>query len=118
MKELKVLGNERGYIKLIFTTALIVFLIYAGIQFGMPYYRYSAFKSDVTEMARISLGDVNKTKSEVFQRAQELKIPIDEDDIVIDKKKNTVRVKTSWSETVDLLGVYRKTLDFEVDVEG
>ena len=117
MKELRVLGNDRGYIKLIFTTALIAFGIYAGIKFGMPYYRYSAFKSDVTEMTRVSLGNVNKTKEEVFQRAQELKIPIAEDDIAVEKKQNTVSVKTSWSETVDLLGVYQKTLDFDVDVE-
>ena len=119
MKKLKVLDNEEGYLKLIFVTALIVFLFYLGFKFGMPYYRYSAFKSDVKEMARVSLGDARKTKSEVLQRAEELRIPIEESDLAIDvdQKKNTLRVRTSWSETVDVLGLYQKTLDFSVDEE-
>ena len=28
-----------------------------------------------------------------------------------------MRVKTSWSETVDILGLYQKTFDFKIDVE-
>ena len=117
MKKLKALNNEKGYIKLIFVTALIVFLGYLGVKFGVPYYKYSAFKSDVKELARISLGDTNKTRMEIFQRAQELKLPIEEKDIEIHKKEHTVRVKTSWSETVDVFGAYQKTLDFDIDVE-
>ncbi len=118
MKKLTVLNNENGYIKFILITAFIVFLVYLGVKFGMPYYKYSAFKSDIKEMVRVSLGDVNKTKTEVLQRAQELKIPIGEKDVVIEKKENIIIVTTSWSETVDVLGVYQKTLDFDIAVEG
>ncbi len=118
MKKLKVLNNENGYIKFFLIAGLIVFLVYLGIKFGMPYYKYSAFKSDIKEMVRVSLGDVNKTKTEVLQRAQELKIPIGEKDLVIEKKENIIIVTTSWSETVDVLGVYQKTLDFDIAVEG
>jgi len=117
VKKLRVLDNEEGYVKLIFVTAVIVFCVYAGAKFGIPYYKYSAFKSDVKEIARISIGDINKTRTEIFQRAQELKVPVEEKDIVIDKREHTVRVRTSWSETVDLLGVYQKTLDFDIDEE-
>jgi hypothetical protein len=118
MKKLTVLNNENGYIKFFLIAALIVFLVYLGVKFGMPYYKYSAFKSDIKEMVRVSLGDVNKTKTEVLQRAQELKIPIGEKDVVIEKKENIIIVTTSWSETVDVLGVYQKTLDFDIAVEG
>ena len=118
MKKLTVLNNENGYIKFILIAVLIVFLVYLGVKFGMPYYKYSAFKSDIKEMVRVSLGDDNKTKTEVLQRAQELKIPIGEKDVVIEKKGNVIIVTTSWSETVDVLGVYQKTLDFDIAVEG
>jgi adenine-specific DNA methylase len=117
MKRLKVLDNEKGYIKLIFVTVVIVFLAYLGIKFGMPYYRYSAFKSDIKEFARVSVGDLNRTKADIIERARDLKIPIEEKDLIIDKKDNMVRVKTSWSETVDVMGLYQKTLDFDIDVE-
>lgn len=117
MKKLKVLNNEGGFLKFIFTTAVIVFLIYAGIKFGMPYYKYSAFKSDTKELARISTGQVEKTRSQIFERAQELKLPLEEKDIVVTSSGAKVQVKTSWSETVDILGLYQKTLNFKVDVE-
>jgi hypothetical protein len=117
MRSLRVFNNEKGFVKLVFITAVLAFLIYAGIQFGMPYYRYEAFKSDVTEMARISLGNINKTRTDVLERARELNVPLDEDALVVTKTKNTVQVRASWSETVDIFGVYQKQLDFTVDIE-
>ncbi len=117
MKKLNVLNNENGFLKFIFVTGIIVFLIYAGIQFGIPFYKYSAFKSDAKELARISTGEVERTRSQIFERAQELKLPLEEKDIVVTISGNVVCVKTSWSETVDILGLYQKTLNFNVDVE-
>lgn len=114
---MKALNNERGFIKFIFVMAVLVFLVYAGIQFGIPYYRYTAFKSDAKEIARISLGQVERAKTMLNEKAQELKIPIEEKDIFVAKTGNMVRVKTSWSETVDILGLYQKRLDFKVNIE-
>ncbi len=117
MKKRKVLNNEDGFFKFIFVTGLIAFLIYAGLQFGMPFYRYSAFKNDAKELARISLGEAEKTRAQIFERAQELKLPLEEKDIEVTRSTRGTRVKTSWSETVDILGIYQKTFDFTVDVE-
>jgi hypothetical protein len=116
MTKLEVLNNEKGYIKLIFVTALIVFLGYLGVKFGTPYYNYSAFKSEAKEIARISLGDIEKTRAQIFEKAVELKLPIEEKDITVTQTGKMVRVKTSWSETVDILGVYQKTLGFDIDI--
>ncbi len=114
---MKVLNNEKGFIKFVFIVAVLAFLVYAGIQFGMPYYRYTAFKSDTKEIARISIGDIERTKIMLNERAQELKIPIEEKDILVTRTEKTVKVKTSWSETVDILGLYQKRLDFTVNIE-
>ena len=95
---------------------ILSFLVYSGIKFGMPYYRYVAFKSEVKEMARISVGlKEDEVKNRVFERAQELKIPIEKDDIELSTTEKTVWIRTSWFEVVDILGLYRKTLIFSVD---
>lgn len=117
MKKGEVLKNEDGFVKFFFVVLVLAFLVYTGIKFGMPYYKYSAFKTDSKEIARISVGDIGKTKAQLFERAQELKIPITEESIQVTKTEKRVRVRTSWSETVDMLGLYQKTLNFNVDVE-
>ncbi|MDQ7787700.1 MAG: hypothetical protein RDU01_08825 [Thermodesulfovibrionales bacterium] len=114
---MRTLRNEQGFIKVLFVIVLLIFLGYAGVQFGMPYYRYSAFKSDVKELARVSLGQVDKTKEQVVERAQELKIPVSQEDIKVSKTENTVIVTTAWSETVDILGFYQKRLNFNIRIE-
>lgn len=117
MKNMHGYRNQKGYIKFTLVTIILVFCIYIGIKFGIPYYKHSAFQSDVKELARISLGDTEKTRAQIFARAQELKLPLDEKDILVTMKTKTVRVKTSWEDTVDVLGLYQKTLQFTVDVE-
>jgi hypothetical protein len=109
--------NEKGFIKFTFVTIILVFCVYLGIKFGIPYYKHSAFQSDAKEIARISLGDAEKTRKQIFEKAQELKLPLGEKDIQITVKEKTVRVRAAWEDTVDILGFYQKTLQFTVDVE-
>ena len=112
------LNNEKGFFKFVFVIGLIAFLMYAGLQFGMPFYRYSSFRFDVEQVARISIaGDVDKIRAQVFEMAQESNVPIKENQIEVIKTARGMRVKTSWSETVDILGLYQKTFDFKIDVE-
>lgn len=103
--------------KAIFWLLVLVFLAYLGLKFGFPYYRYLAFKSDAKEIARVSIEVKNEEeiRNRIFERAQELKVPIDKRDIELFKTERDIRVKTSWFEVVDILGVYQKTLKFNVD---
>lgn len=114
---MRYLRNNDGFIKPLLVIAIMAFLVYSGIQFGVPYYRYSAFKSEAKEIARIELGQVEKTRAQIFEAAQNQKIPIEAEDIQITKKTNTIRIQTSWSVDVDILGLYQRTLHFTVDVE-
>lgn len=118
MKKAQLFGNKEGFFKFVFVLGLIAFLMYAGLQFGMPFYRYTSLRSDAEQIARVSVaGDVDKTRAQIFERAQELNIPIKEKDIEVMKTTRGMRVKTAWSETVDILGIYQKTFDFKIDVE-
>ncbi len=53
----------------------------------------------------------------LFEKAQELKLPLEEEDISVVVTDKKVLVKTSWSETVDLFGIYQKELNFSIDIE-
>jgi len=111
------LRSNDGFVKPLLIIALLVIAGYVGVAFGIPQYRYAAFKSEVKEIARLELNNVAKTRAQIYAAAQEYKIPIEENDIVLTQKKNTTRVQASWSSTVDIFGVYQKTLNFTVDVE-
>jgi predicted membrane protein len=103
----------------IFWLLFLVFLAYLGFKFGVPYYRYLAFKADTKEIAKISVDvrDDEKIRNKIFERAQELKVPIEKDDIEISRTERFLRVRTSWFEVVDIYGIYQKTLTFYIDTE-
>ena len=118
MMRTKVLNNESGFIKFTIVMLVLACIVYVGIKVGIPYYKYSALKSDTKEIARISVAQpVDRTLTLVYERAQELKIPLEDADIDVKKTKTSVRIETAWSETVDFLGIYQHTFDFTVDVE-
>jgi preprotein translocase subunit SecF len=104
--------------KAFFWILILALLVYSGIKFGMPYYRYLAFKYDTKEIVRVSieLKSEEEIKEKVFERAQELKIPINKEDIEVSKTPKMVQVRTSWFEGVDILGIYHTTLTFTVDL--
>lgn len=114
---MKHLRNRGGFIKPLLVIAITVFLVYSGTQFGIPYYRASAFKNEAKDIARLELGQVEKTRAQIYEAAQSQRIPIELEDIQITKKTNTTRIQTSWSVDVDILGLYHRTLHFTVDVE-
>lgn len=111
------LRNEKGFIKVAFILAVLALCVYTGIQFGAPYYKYSVFKSDAKEISRVGLGNVKRIQTMLFEKAQELKLPLEENDLSVVVTANRVHVKTSWSETVDLFGIYQKELNFSIDME-
>ena len=118
MRRTKVLNNESGFIKFILVMLVLACMIYVGVKVGLPYYKHSALKSDAKEIARIGVANrIETTHEQIYERAQELKIPLEEEDIEVQKTETSVRIETAWSETVDFLGIYQHTFDFTVDVE-
>lgn len=110
------LRGQRGFIKPILCLLVLVTLVYGGIQFGTPYYRYSAFKDEVKELARIG-SDPAKIKADVYEAAKSLKIPIEKEEIEVTKRGEQITVQTSWSVDVDLLGLYQRRINFNINIE-
>jgi hypothetical protein len=118
MKKAKVLNNESGFFKFIIVMLVLACIVYVGIKVGVPYYKYSALNSDAKEIARITVAhSLNRAHMQVYERAQELKIQLNEDDIEVKETGTGVRIGVAWSETVDFLGIYQHTFHFIVDVE-
>lgn len=111
------LYRQDGFIRSLACLGFLVFVVYAGIQIGKPYYQYFTFKSEVQEIVRLDLGSAEKARSRVYETAQEYGIPIEPGDIVATHRGNRFQVQTEWTVTVDFLGLYQHKLDFEVKVE-
>lgn len=115
---MRILLNRSGAVKPVVCIAVLFAASYAGFKFSMPYYRYSAFKSEVTNILRLEIGDSDKVKAHIYGAAQEYGIPVEEKEIELTKETTLRRVKASWAEDVDILGLYKQTLYFDLDVEG
>src|SRR3972149_587676 len=104
--------------KAIFWLVIFVFLAYSGLKFGFPYYRYLAFKSDAKEIVRVSIEakDEEVIRNLIFERAQELKVPIDKRDIEVFKTERDIRVKTSTFDVALAAGSYGRFLQVTVDI--
>lgn len=114
---MRYLRNEDGWIKPLLIMGIVVLAAYSGLQFGRPYYRHSLFENEAKEIARISSGDLKKAKEDVYSSALGFKVPVEENDIIVEKRGNKIHIQTSWSQQIDILGLYQKTVDFSVDVE-
>lgn len=115
---MKLIRDEKGFIKFLVIVTLFVVCVYSGYKFAIPYYKYSAFKSEIKEILRIYTGDVERTKSQIFQKVDELNIPINKEEIKFEQTDKNLVVQASWSETVDLFGIYKHTLNFNIDLKG
>lgn len=97
--------------------AVLGLAVYSGYMFGMPYYRYYAFKSDAADMVRFRITDVQEMKEKVLEKAKDYGVPVDEGAIQIWKtEEGDYRMKASWFEDVNILGVYKKRLMFDFTV--
>ena len=114
---MKPVRNMEGATKPLLCIVLLVVTGYVGYKFAVPYYKYSAFKSEAKEIVRVSPENIENIRAEIYESAKSYQIPIEEKDINVTKGDNTVRVVISWSSPVDLLGYYQKTLDFKIDFE-
>lgn len=112
------------FIKKLVYLVVFVFVIYSGVMFGMPYYRYYAFKTDAADIARFQYKGrtdeekISQMKAALLEKAEALGVPIGEKHIDVERTETGYLVTIQWQETVDLLGQYQKTLPFEIEVGG
>jgi hypothetical protein len=109
--------GERGFIKVVLVLAILVVCVFVAISFAHPQYRYYMLGSHTRDILKSEIGNIEVIKQKVLENAKELNIPLDEKNLEVTLDKKIIRVKATWSETVDFWGYYQKKFDFAMNEE-
>lgn len=109
--------GRQGFIKIktFFSLLLVGLLLFIGLSFAMPYYRYYMLKSHTKDLLILAVGNPNYVKEKIMEDAANLKIPLQRSNLDVTMKLKIIKVRATWSETVDLRGYYQKRLDFVME---
>jgi hypothetical protein len=113
--EMKKSLGEKGFIRGLLGLFLLVALVYALVIFSRPYYRYYALGSHTRDFLKTDIGDIAAIRKNVMKDAGEIGVPLDDADLSVTIDKKIVKIKASWTDTVDVLGFYQKSMDFEME---
>ena len=109
--------GDRGSIKGLFCLSVLVAIVFVGISFAKPYYRYYTLGSHTRDFLKSDIGTIDSIRKNIMDNAEELKVPLDEEDLDVAIVNKMVKVKATWSETVDFWGYYQKKIDFVMEEE-
>lgn len=107
--------NSQGFIKMVFGLVLLVAVAFVLLSFGRPYYRYYTLRSYAHDELLIEVGNLTTIRQKVLERAAELGIPLDKNNLEVTENLKIVTVKARWSEVVDFWGYYSKRLNFKIN---
>jgi len=113
---MKNIGN-RGSVKGLFLLVILVAIVFVGISFAKPYYRYYTLGSHTRDFLKTDIGNIDAIRKNIMDNAEELKVPLDENDLEVGVVNKMIKVKATWSETVDFWGYYQKKIDFVMEEE-
>jgi hypothetical protein len=109
--------GQKGFIKGIIGLFLLIALILAGTTFARPYYRYYSLGSHTRDFLRTEIGNVETIRKNIMKDAAELDVPLNEKDVSISVVQKIIKVKATWTDTVDLWGFYQTSVDFVMEEE-
>ncbi len=98
---------------------LLVFIavVFVGISFGKPYFRYNTLRSHTKDILSSEISSLPAIREQVLQEAKELNVPLQDENLEVTQVNKIIKVKATWSETVNFWDYYKKQLDFVMEVE-
>lgn len=99
--------------KTIICLSVMVLSIYSAVMLSLPMYRHYSLQKDMDDIVTYKFRPEEHDKL-IREKIAESELPVNPEDISVTIDEKGVAVSLKWSETVDLLGVYQKTFDFEV----
>ncbi len=106
--------GEKGLVKGIFIILVLVAAAFLLMSYGMPYYRYFVLGSHTRDILQLEIGDVDTIKTKIMAEAQELNVPLDEENLEVVRDLKIVKVNASWTDTVDFWGYYQTKMNFSM----
>jgi hypothetical protein len=109
--------GDRGSVKGFFCLFILVAVVFVGISFSKPYYRYYTLGSHTRDFLKSDVGVIEVIRKNIMANAAELNVPLDEKDLEVVVDRKIIKVRATWSETVDFWGYYQKKIDFVMEEE-
>lgn len=109
--------GEGGFMKGILLFFVLVAIVFVGISFGKPYYRYNTLASHTRDFLKTDIGSIETIRKNIMKDAGELNVPLDEKNLDVSLSDKTIKIRATWEETVDFWGYYQKKLDFVMEEE-
>ena len=111
--------SRQGFIKILLVLAIFVGVLFVAVTFGKPYFRYNTLRSHTKDILSSEITVVPVIKEKILEEAAELKVPLEEENLEVTKGNlsKIIKVKATWSETVNFWDYYQKQLDFVMEVE-
>lgn len=110
--------GRQGSITSILMLFVVIAAIYVGISFAKPYIRYNTLRSHTKDILEMDIKLLPDIKAQVLANAAELKIPLSEENVEVTvSPMKVIKVRATWSETVNFWDYYQKQLDFVMEVD-
>ena len=115
--------DRKGSVTVLLSLLILAALVFVGVSFFKPYYRYNTLKSHAKDLLVAETGNQAGTLKMIEEKiradAAELNIPLKEEDLSVEPNgEKGIKVKATWSEVVDFWGYYQKKLDFNMELVG
>lgn len=106
------------WIKNLLCIGVVALIVYSGIMLAMPQYRYYMLKSDVGEVMKLEFYVPEQFQKAIIEQASKIGAPVAESNIVVIGTEGRFTARLAWSETVSILGMYKKNFDFVVEASN
>ena len=105
-------GSKLAPLIYLLAAALVLYVFIKVIPPYMDYYSMDDEAAQEVRMAAINPDAV--ILDDLYRKAQELKLPIDKDDIALTHTDGSVTVDMKWTTEVDFGHVFKRDFSFEV----
>jgi len=96
---------------------LIAAVVHLGIKFTPPYITYFMIKTEVAnDAANMHLYTDEQILKYIMIRVKEFELPIEEKDIIIERRDSDIEVSLNYKIDVIYFNGYTKTLYFKINV--
>ena len=109
--------GKQGFIMNLLLLLIFAAVVFVGISFGKPYIRYNTLRSHTKDILSSEINVLPAIKEKIMAEAAELKVPLKEENLELTMDNKIIKVKATWSETVNFWDYYHKQLDFVMEVE-
>ncbi len=113
-------GNKAGFItlKALFWILFLAAAGYGAYMFAPPYFGFLMLKTDVGEESKVAhMYTDEQLAGRILKKAAAWSIPIDEENILIQRGREEIRIAVNYSVVLDFFGQYEKELFYDIEVE-